>query len=128
LSIFHEMALAATVHNLKGGAGVVDPWTVLELATWRGAELLGIGDEVGRLETGRKADLVVLQLASWGMEPAGDPAATVVFGGDLHAVRHVLVDGVPVVRDGTLASGNARAIMAEARAAADSVARRLGWS
>jgi 5-methylthioadenosine/S-adenosylhomocysteine deaminase len=127
LSIFHEMALAGTLHNLKGGAGAVDPWTVLELATWRGAELLGLGGEIGRLRVAFKADVVVLALGSWGLEPAGDPAATVVFGGGAHAVRHVLVNGVTVVRDGSLQSGSSRDIMAEARAAANSVSSRLGW-
>jgi cytosine/adenosine deaminase-related metal-dependent hydrolase len=128
LSIFHEMALAGTLHNLRSGPAAVDPWTVLELATWRGAEVLGLENEIGRIEPGRRADVVVLDLASWGMAPAGDPAATVVLGGGLHAVRHVLVDGTLVVRDRELQTGNARQIMREARAAADSVSRRLRWS
>jgi 5-methylthioadenosine/S-adenosylhomocysteine deaminase len=128
LSIFHEMALAGTLHNLRSGAGAVDPWTVLELATWRGAEVLGLDREIGRIEEGQRGDLVVLDPASWGMEPAGDPAATVVLGGGIHAVRHVLVDGTVVVRDRELQTGDARAIMREARRAADSISSRLRWS
>jgi 5-methylthioadenosine/S-adenosylhomocysteine deaminase len=127
LSIFNEMALAGTLHNLAGGAGAVDPWSVLELATWRGAEVLGLA-ETGRVLPGWKADLVVLACEPFAMEPAGDPAAMVVFGGGSESVRHVIVDGNVVVRDGRLVTGDPRAIRFEARAAAAAVAGRLGWS
>jgi cytosine/adenosine deaminase-related metal-dependent hydrolase len=128
LSIFHEMALAGTLHNLAHGAAAVDAWTVLEMATWRGAQVLGLGDDVGRIAPGRKADLVVLSCESFAMEPAADPAAMIVYGGGVEAVRHVVVDGSIVVRDGKLATADGAAIRREARAAARAVSRRLGWS
>ena len=127
LSIFHEMALAGTIHNLTRGPGAVDPWTVLEMATWRGADVLGL-DRVGRLEPGWKADLVVLSLSSWAMEPAAGPAAMVVYGGGVESVRHVIVDGTVVVSDGELTTADGAAIRREARHAADAVSRRLGWA
>jgi len=126
LSVFHEMALAGTLHNLRHGAGAVDPWAVLELATWRGAAAVGLGDEVGRLEPGRRGDVVVLR-PSLSMCPAGDPAEAVVHGADASVVRHVVVDGRVVVRDGRLESGDRDAIAAEARAAAAALGRRLEW-
>jgi 5-methylthioadenosine/S-adenosylhomocysteine deaminase len=125
LSVFHEMALAGTLHNLAHGPGAVDPWTVLEMATWRGAEILGL-ERVGRLEQGWKADLVVLGLEGWAMEPAADPATVVVYGGGVEDVRHVIVDGSVVVSDGTLAIADAGAIRHEARRAAAAVWQRLG--
>jgi 5-methylthioadenosine/S-adenosylhomocysteine deaminase len=128
LSIFHEMALAGTLHNLAHGAAAVDPWTVLEMATWRGAEVLGLGGEVGRILPGWKADLVVLGGESLAMEPAADPAAMVVYGGGLESVRHVVVNGSVVVRDGELVTADAGTIRHQARSAASAVAGRLGWS
>jgi 5-methylthioadenosine/S-adenosylhomocysteine deaminase len=128
LSIFHEMALAGTVHNLAHGPGAVDPWTVLEMATWRGAEVLGLGEEVGRLLPGWKADVVVLNCSSLAMEPRGDPAAMVVFGGGVESVRHVVVDGSVVVRNGELVTADVSAIRREARSAAAALTHRLGWS
>jgi 5-methylthioadenosine/S-adenosylhomocysteine deaminase len=128
LSIFHEMALAGTLHNLAHGPGAVDPWTVLEMATWRGAQLLGLADHVGRLLPGWKADLVVLSLAPLAMEPPADPATMVVYGGGLKSVRHVVVDGSTVVREGELATVDGAAIRSQARSAAAAVSRRLGWS
>jgi 5-methylthioadenosine/S-adenosylhomocysteine deaminase len=128
LSIFHEMGLAGTVHNLAHGPGAVDAWTVLEMATWRGAEVLGLGEEVGRLLPGWKADVVVLGRNGLAMEPAGDPAAMVVFGGGVESVRHVVVDGSVVVRNGELATADTGAIRREARGAAAALTHRLGWS
>jgi cytosine/adenosine deaminase-related metal-dependent hydrolase len=128
LSVFHEMALAGTVHNLAHGPGAVDAWTVLEMATWRGAEVLGLGVEVGRLLPGWKGDVVVLGCESLAMEPAGDPAAMVVFGGGVESVRHVVVDGSVVVRNGALVTADASGIRREARGAAAAVTHRLGWT
>ncbi len=128
LSMFHEMSLAGTLHNLRGGAAAVDAWTVLELATWRGAEAIGLGGQVGRLTPGYRADVVVLGIASWSMEPAGDPAAMIVHGGGERDVRHVIVDGRMVVRDGELATADGAAIRRAARGAAASIERRLGWA
>ena len=126
LSVFHEMALAGTLHNLAHGAGAVDPWAVLEMATWRGAEILGLA-RVGRLAPGWKADLLVLDATRWPMLPAGDPAAMVVYAGDTGGVRHVVVDGRPVVVDGALVSASATSIRREAGAAAERVDHRLVW-
>jgi 5-methylthioadenosine/S-adenosylhomocysteine deaminase len=126
LSIFHEMALAGTIHNLRHGAGAVDAWTVLELATWRGAEVLGLDGVIGRLRPGMRGDVVVLD-HTWAMEPAGDPATVIVFGGGVRAVRHVLVDGNLVIRDGRLVAAEEAAIRADARKAAAAVASRLEW-
>ena len=126
LSIFHEMALAGTIHNLAHGVGAVAPWTVLEMATWRGAGLLGL-DRVGRLEPGWKADVVVLSLSGWAMEPVADPATVIVYGGGVESVRHVIVDGRVVVSGGELATADGIVIRREARAAAAAVSRRLRW-
>ncbi|NWG00891.1 MAG: amidohydrolase family protein [Thermoanaerobaculaceae bacterium] len=126
LSIFHEMALAGTLHNLRHGAGAVDPWTVLEMATWRGAEVAGLA-QVGRLLPGWRADLVVLSLDAWALQPFTDPATVVVYGGGVESVRHVVVDGEPVVREGELVTAHASEIRRDARAAATALAARLGW-
>lgn len=127
LSVFHEMALAGTLHTLRHGAGAIDPWTVLELATWRGAEAMGL-EQVGRLEPGWAADLVVLDSTPWAMEPGGDPAAAIVFGGGPEAVRHVVVNGDLVVRDRALVTGQADEIRRRAHASAARVAARLEWA
>ncbi len=127
LSIFHEMALAGTLHNLRHGATSVTPWTVLELATWRGAEVLGFTGQLGRLVPGWLADIVVLA-PSWSWEPWGDPASMLVFGAGMKNVRHVVVNGCLVVEDGHLLTANAETIRRDARRAASALEKRLGWA
>jgi 5-methylthioadenosine/S-adenosylhomocysteine deaminase len=122
------MALCGTLHNLRHGAGAVDAWTVLELATWRGAQVLGLEGETGRLLPGLLADVVVIGLESWAAEPFADPADVVVYGMGVENVRHVVVNGSVVVAGGTLATGSSKQIRANARQAAQSIAGRLGWS
>lgn len=127
LSVFHEMALAGTVHNLRSGPGAVDPWTVLELATRRGAEVVGLASEVGQLAPGFRGDLVVLE-SGWAGEPAADPATMVVYGCGVESVRDVVVDGTPVVLDRRLTTDSAATIRRDARAAASALGARLGWT
>jgi len=99
LSIFHEMALAATIHGLRHGPAAISAWTALEMATCNGAAALGLEDEIGTLEPGKAADLVVVDLDQWSGLPGGDPASRIVFGGGPQMVRHAVVAGRPVVED-----------------------------
>jgi cytosine/adenosine deaminase-related metal-dependent hydrolase len=107
LSMFHEMQLAATVHGLRHGPAALDPWRVLAMATRDGAAALGLADETGTLETGKAADVIAVDLNDWSALPGGDPAARLVFGSGPPSVRHVLVGGSQVVRDGVLVSTDA---------------------
>jgi len=99
LSIFHEMALAATIHGLRHGPAAISAWTALEMATRNGAAALGLESEIGTLEPGKAADLVVVDLEEWSGLPGGDPASRIVFGGSPQMVRHTVVAGRPVVED-----------------------------
>lgn len=126
LSIFHEMALCGTLHNLRHGAGSVSSWQALELATWRGAEIIGFAGQLGKLVPGYLADLVVLA-PNLSFEPLADPASMVVFGAGPECVRFVLVDGIVVVADGRLTTAEMEGIRREARKAAQALEARLGW-
>ncbi len=99
LSIFHEMALVATIHGLRHGPAAISAWTALEMATRNGAAALGLECEIGSLESGKTADLVVVDLEEWSGLPGGDPASRIVFGGGPQMVRHTVVGGRPVVED-----------------------------
>ncbi len=65
----------------------------LELATLGSARALGLAEEVGSLEPGKRADLVVLSLEGSPFLPCEDPAAAVVLGGSPGRVTATLVDG-----------------------------------
>ena len=68
-------------------------------ATVGGAEALGRND-IGRLEAGAKADLVLVDLSNPWMRPARDPLRSLVFTGADRAVRTVFVHGTKVMENG----------------------------
>jgi 5-methylthioadenosine/S-adenosylhomocysteine deaminase len=72
---------------------VLTATTVLELATLRGGQALGLGDEIGSLTPGKRADLIVLDLAGSPFVPWDDPVAATVFGGTPDRVLLTMVDG-----------------------------------
>jgi 5-methylthioadenosine/S-adenosylhomocysteine deaminase len=106
LSIFHEMSLAGTLPGLSRGPSALGAWAVLAMATREGAAALHLENEIGTLEPGKSADLAVVDMEEWSMLPGGDPAARIVFGGSAQMVRHVVVEGRPVVSDRRLVSGD----------------------
>ncbi len=99
LSIFHEMSLAATLHNVRHGPTAVDAWKILAMATRDGAAAVHFEEEIGTLEVGKAADVVVVDLDEWSTLPGGDPASRIVFGASAQMVRHVVVAGKPLVVD-----------------------------
>ncbi|KAL0253461.1 hypothetical protein SLS55_010440 [Diplodia seriata] len=72
---------------------------VLRLATQGGADALGIGELVGSLTVGKRADVVVTACEDVGMVPVVDPVAMLVCNSNSSHIRTVLVDG-RVVKDG----------------------------
>lgn len=117
LSIFHEMALAGTIHAVRHGPGKIGAWHVLTMATRSAAKALHLSDEVGTLEAGKAADLVVIDLKDWSALPGGDPASRIVYGGSAASVRHVFVDGEHLVSNGVIQSDDPDALRREVSAA-----------
>ena len=109
LDMFLAMRLAALLHKGAGptatggpaaGAEALSAAQVLRMATAGGAAAVGLGDDVGALEVGRRADLLAVDLDQPHTQPVFDPVSTVVYAAGRGDVRHVWVDGRAVVRDG----------------------------
>ena len=99
----------------------------LELATIRGAEAIGRGHELGSIEVGKRADLVVFDTARPEWTPVGDDAALqLVWGTDGRSVRHVVVDGRVVVRDRRCTGVDEAALAHAARQAGPALRARAG--
>lgn len=73
----------------------------LGLATSGGAAAVGRGGDLGVLAPGYKGDLIVVEASGLDWSPAGDPAHQLIWGAPDRRVRHVVVDGDVVLRDGT---------------------------
>ena len=122
LDAFTEMRLAALIHKPRLGPEVMPAAQVLELATLGGARALGLENDIGSIEAGKCADLIVLDLEGPHVQPAeADLVSRIVYSARAADVRHVVVDGRVVVRDGELKTGD----LAEIRATANKAARRL---
>jgi 5-methylthioadenosine/S-adenosylhomocysteine deaminase len=81
---------------------------VLRFATLGGAEALGMESQVGSIEPGKAADLVVLRADGIHMMPLNDPVAAVVLHAGPADVDTVLVGGEVVKESGRLANGRAQ--------------------
>jgi len=125
LSAIHEMWLAATIHGLRHGPAAITAWDALAMVTREAAEALHLGEETGSLEPGKAADLVVVDLGGWSLQPGGDPAARLVYGGSPSAVTDVVVAGRTVVRNGSVTTMPADQLRDRVRTSWTAVRRRM---
>ncbi|HKA57024.1 MAG TPA: 5'-deoxyadenosine deaminase [Gemmatimonadales bacterium] len=122
LDAFAEMRLAALIQKPRLGPDALPAAQVLELATLGGARAMGLENEIGSIEVGKRADLVVLDLERPHTQPEDtDLMSRIVYSSMATDVRHVIVDGRVVVKDGELKTADLR----EIRQGANSQARRL---
>jgi cytosine/adenosine deaminase-related metal-dependent hydrolase len=122
LDAFLEMRTAALIQKGLHGPTAMPARTVLRMATIEGAKALGLDRDIGSVEKGKKADLVVLDRRRVQCVPARDPAGAIVYSMGRDNVRHVLTDGRVVVHDGRLATADVTTVMREAE---DATARLL---
>jgi cytosine/adenosine deaminase-related metal-dependent hydrolase len=116
-----EVRQALLVARGRGGPGAMGAREALRLGTRGGAACLG-RDDLGSIEPGKRADLALFDvtgLATAGVED--DPVAGIVLAWP-QRVRHLLVEGRFVVRDGALATLDEAALAAEAHAMARRIA------
>ncbi len=113
LDMFQEMDLVAKLHKVKNlDPTVLDARQVLRLATQGGADALGLGDEIGSLEAGKRADLIIVDTRKPHLTPLYDPASHLVYAAGGSDVRDVIIDGRLVVRDRTVLTIKVEEVMA----------------
>lgn len=114
--MFQEMHLAAILHKgFNHDAALIPAEAALEMGTINGAKALGLENEIGSLEEGKKADLVVLDpygrgnigISPWDCngEAGVSPVTTVVHGCTGRDVHITMVDGRILIQDGILVTG-----------------------
>ncbi len=98
-----EARLAFLLQRVQCGATAMGAREMLEIATLGGARVLG-RDDIGALAPGMAADFITVPLTEVGMAGAGhDPVAALLLC-QVNAVRHAVVNGRMIVRDGRLAT------------------------
>jgi 5-methylthioadenosine/S-adenosylhomocysteine deaminase len=124
--MFAALKAAALLHKLwevdyERWLGAREAWA---MATAGGAAAAGDRDGLGEVATGRRADLVLLDLDSLVFTPLNDPLRQLALGSTTLAVSSVMVGGEWRLRDGVFTGVDEAAVLAEGRArGADVVAR-----
>jgi guanine deaminase len=127
LNMFEAMRFAGVVGTVRFPHRTeywVDAATVFRMATEGSARLLGLDHEIGLLEPGRKADVVLLRVAPGFLRPLNDPVNALVYCETGADVDVVIIDGRVVVRGGRVLTVNEDVLYDRIQAAAESARGR----
>jgi 5-methylthioadenosine/S-adenosylhomocysteine deaminase len=126
--MFHEMRLASLLQKPVHGPTAMPARTVFELATIGGARALGLDREIGSVEAGKKADLVLLDLER-GWNPVGrsgdDLYSSIVYTASPENVHSVMIDGKWVYRNRTFTGIDEQRVRADATLQLKNLLNRL---
>lgn len=129
LDVGKQMYLAATIHRESSlGERSVTAEQAVEMATINGARALGVQDDLGSIEVGKKADLVIHSSRRAAMHPLYDPVRTLVYATQSSAVDTVVIGGRVVLRDGRCTLIDEQEVLARVDAAASRLSARMNWS
>lgn len=122
LTTMNELNLVGKIHKLETkNRAAMPPLTVVEMATKGSARALHMDDKIGSLETGKLADIIVVDTKAPNMVPVYSPYAALVYGANGANVRHTIVDGVILMEDRQLLTVNENEIIQDAQRLAEKV-------
>ncbi|ETR74964.1 N-ethylammeline chlorohydrolase [Afipia sp. P52-10] len=119
--MFEAMRWAVAMQRIRGETEGLSARAAIRWATQGGAAALGLGDEIGSLAIGKKADLVLLDLSEPTFAPVIDGFGALVWSGNGNNVRTVVVDGRIIMEDGHLTRADGPELVREAQKVAESL-------
>ena len=127
MTLVDEMWLTSLIHKGR----LLDPTVmpaedILAMVTCDGARALMQENEIGSLEPGKKADLVVVNANTATMMPMHDPVANMVTSMRTENIESVMADGKWLMRDKEILVVNEQDILTEAKKRADAIRERAG--
>ncbi len=128
LDMFTEMRTAALLQKALHGPEVLPAARALRMATIDGARALGLDKEIGSLEIGKRADVIVVDLSRPHSSPQRDVVSALVYSAQAPDVRTVMIDGQIVMRDRELLTLSEDTVIEEANREAGALAERAGIS
>ena len=127
LSMWEEMDTAAKLHKVfSGDPKVISAQEAFELATIRGAEALHLEKEIGSIETGKRADLVIVDRDALNQIPLYNIYSDLVYATKASDVETVIINGRIVMRDRRLLTLDEAAIKEAARIFREKIIKSLG--
>ena len=128
LDIGRAMYLACLIHReVRGQVPAISEEMALEMATIHGARAVGMAEEIGSLEVGKRADIVIHNTTAPETHPAHNLVTNLVYSSLTETVDTVLVNGNPVLEGGKLTNINSDEAYARTDAAAESLCARIGF-
>ncbi len=125
MTLIDEMWLTSLIHKGRTLKPTVVPaHQILEMATRNGAKAVLWDDEIGALEEGKKADLVVINPNTPNMLPMHDPIANLVTSMQAHNVESVMCDGHWLMRDNEIVIVDEAQVLEEAKLTAQNIVQR----
>ena len=97
IAVIKNACLLQKVHLLKPTA--LSAWKALEMATIDGAKAMGMENEIGSIEVGKKADITIINLENPFTAPTYDPVASLVYSATPENVETVIIDGKIVMEE-----------------------------
>lgn len=122
LDMFIEMRLASLVQGYRLGPGALPAQKILKMAIQGGARALGMGDQIGSLEVGKKADLILIDDGGLYAAPLidfdhDDPVKRLVASYQSACVQTSIIDGRIVMENRRLLSMDEQQVLDDARKA-----------
>jgi 5-methylthioadenosine/S-adenosylhomocysteine deaminase len=100
---------------VTGDPQAVPARTALEMATIGGARALGMDRQIGSLEPGKRADLIIVSMRAARQTPMYDPVSHLVYVTRGDDVQTTIVQGKVLMRDRKVLTLDETAVLAEAR-------------
>ncbi|WP_350448091.1 TRZ/ATZ family hydrolase [Pseudomonas solani] len=123
LDLLGETRTAAMLAKaVAGSATALDAHRALRMATLNGARALGMEQDTGSLEIGKAADMVAFDLSGLAQQPVYDPVSQLIYATGRDCVRHVWVDGKPLLDAGSLTRLDEDRLIATAKAWGERIA------
>jgi 5-methylthioadenosine/S-adenosylhomocysteine deaminase len=126
LDMFTEMRTAALLQKALHGPQVLPANRMLRMATIDGARALGLDDEIGSLEVGKRADVAVVNLDRLHTSPEAEIVSRLVYAAEASDVQSVVIDGRVVMGDRELLTIDEAETVSEANAESELLQARAG--
>ncbi|HET9525171.1 MAG TPA: amidohydrolase [Pyrinomonadaceae bacterium] len=126
LNMWEEMDTVAKLHKVfSGDPKVISAQQAFELATIRGAQALHMEKEIGSLEVGKRADIIIIDRDTLNQIPLYNIYSDLVYATKAADVESVIINGRIVMRDRRLLTLNETAVKTEARTLRDKIIKSL---
>jgi len=101
LDLLEEISIAAKVQKgITADPTVLDVKTCMKMLTIWAAEGLGLENEIGSIEIGKKADMILMNLRKPHLQPIYDIYSAIIYSAKASDIEDVFVNGVPVILNG----------------------------